>query len=144
MQTVLGRWPIFWLIPQPMSGNGLDFPISMKYLDDDDDSEEKSIRSKHRYSSTASLNRTPSVQSQWSAVTHKSIQEEPIAALIPLKTKPSTNTIGNHSVNTMPNTPGSILTFSSNTTTLVDYQHPLPNYSPKSPSKPEDFEYPSY
>lgn len=131
-----------------MTGNGLDFPISMKYIDDDDDSEEeKSIRSKHHYSSSASLNRTPSVQSQWSSVSQ--LQEKPAhdepTQLIPLKTKPSTATIGNRSINTMPNTPGSILTFTSNATTLVDYHHhPLPNYSPQSPSKTEDFGYPSY
>lgn len=125
-----------------MSGNGLDFPISIKYLDDnsdDDSDEEKSITSKHRYSSTASLNRISSVPSQWSSVTQ--LHEKPsITPLMPLKTKPSTNTIGNRSVNTMPNTPGSILTFSSNNTTLVDYQHPLPahHYSPKSPTKSDN------
>ncbi|OAD08697.1 Zn(2)-C6 fungal-specific transcription factor, partial [Mucor lusitanicus CBS 277.49] len=28
IQAVLGRWPIFWLVPGQMSGTGLDFPIT--------------------------------------------------------------------------------------------------------------------
>ncbi|KAI8980399.1 DHHC palmitoyltransferase-domain-containing protein, partial [Pilobolus umbonatus] len=28
LKTVLGPWPIFWLLPIPMAGKGLDFPIT--------------------------------------------------------------------------------------------------------------------
>lgn len=93
IQSVLGRYPLFWLIPQPMKGSGLDFPISIKYLDGDD---EESIAS--------------------------TTTEEPqplkveIAKLQPLKAKPS--------IRSLPNTPASIITFASTTTTLVDqYQY---------------------
>ncbi|KAI7888112.1 FAM72 protein-domain-containing protein, partial [Mucor mucedo] len=41
LQSVLGQWPIFWFLPGPMSGTGLDFPISTKYMSDGLDDEEK-------------------------------------------------------------------------------------------------------
>ncbi|CEP16123.1 hypothetical protein [Parasitella parasitica] len=130
VQSVLGRWPILWLVPRSISGTGLDFPISTKYMDQD----AESIIIEKTFSSSASLNRTASINSQWTSTTntpHSSHDEnEPIKVditpLKPLKTKPSINTIGSRSI---PNTPGSVLTFASTATTLVD------NYSHKPATK---------
>lgn len=93
------------------------------------------------FSSSASLNRNASMNSQWTSTTdtlHLSHDEdEPIKVditpLMPLKTKPSINTIGSRS---MPNTPGSILTFASTATTLVDnYSHKLTTKSNNTPAE---------
>ncbi|KAI8647394.1 DHHC palmitoyltransferase-domain-containing protein [Parasitella parasitica] len=127
VQSVLGRWPILWLVPRSISGTGLDFPINTKYVDQD----EESIIIEKTFSSSVSLNRTASINSQSTSATdtpHLSNDENElikvdITPLKPLKTKPSINTIGSRSI---PNTPGSVLTFASTVTTLVD------NYSQKS------------
>ncbi|CAO0794324.1 unnamed protein product [Mucor circinelloides] len=129
IQSVLGRWPIFWLIPGPISGTGLDFPITTKCIDEDGES---IILDDKQFSSSTSLNRSASMNSQWTSTTEDH-QHEPvkvdITPLMPLKTKPSINTIGSRS---MPNTPGSVLTFASTATTLVDY------YSHKLTTKPNN------
>lgn len=126
---MLGRWPIFWLIPGPISGTGLDFPITTKCIDEDGES---IILDDKQFSSSTSLNRSASMNSQWTSTTEDH-QHEPvkvdITPLMPLKTKPSINTIGSRS---MPNTPGSVLTFASTATTLVDY------YSHKLTTKPNN------
>lgn len=122
-----------------MSGTGFDFPINTKrYLDD----EEATINNdKNIFSSSTSLNRRSTTRSaavtsfgsfledddegggeQW--VVHDEKQHNKhvdITPLQPLKTKPSTNTIGSMMP---PTTPASILTFASNATTLVDYKLP--------------------
>ncbi|KAI9366427.1 DHHC palmitoyltransferase-domain-containing protein [Pilaira anomala] len=127
LQSVLGRWPIFWFLPGPMSGTGLDFPISTKYICDDEATIEKNA-----FSSSTSLNRHNSIESEWTTTTdlyrsntfesfHGDTLKVDITQLQPLKTKPSSNTIG--SGRSAPATPGSILTFASTATTLVDYHH---------------------
>jgi hypothetical protein len=113
-----------------MSGTGLDFPISTKYMNDDEATLEKTD-----FSSTTSLNRTNSLESHWTCTTdlgrsntvesnhyNNDRLKVDITPLQPLKTKPSNNTIG--SGRSAPATPGSILTFASTATTLVDYHHP--------------------
>ncbi|KAK4521802.1 uncharacterized protein ATC70_004339 [Mucor velutinosus] len=141
VQAVLGRWPIFWLIPGQMSGTGVDFPITTKYIDEDGES---IILNDKQFSSSTSLNRSASMNSQWTSTTDApdDVHHEPIKVditpLMPLKTKPSINTIGSRS---MPNTPGSILTFASTATTLVDYHsHKLATKSSKPPTE-ESFDY---
>ena len=137
LQCVLGRWPIFWLIPKSMSGTGLDFAITTKYIDD---CEEATLEEKD-FSSSIQLNRTDSVHSQWTTVSdlsrsntvesHKRASHQlrvDITPLTFLKTKPSSNTISS-TRSIMPTTPGSIMTFASTATTLVDYHS-------KSPFKP--------
>ncbi|KAL0140261.1 DHHC palmitoyltransferase-domain-containing protein [Mucor lusitanicus] len=137
IQAVLGRWPIFWLVPGQMSGTGLDFPITTKCIDQDGESV---ILDDKQFSSSTSLNRSASMNSQWTSTTdapddlhhHEPVKVD-ITPLMPLKTKASINTIGSRS---MPNTPGSILTFASTATTLVDYHsHKL---TPKSNSIPTE------
>ncbi|CAO3688458.1 unnamed protein product [Rhizopus microsporus] len=54
--TVLGKYPFFWLLPIPMRGNGLDFPIKVG-------------NSLHATSSTTQLNRPVSVETFWSVNT---------------------------------------------------------------------------
>lgn len=124
-------------MPGPISGTGLDFPITTKHVDQDNES---TIMDKS-FSSSAALNRNASMNSQWTSTTdtlHLSHDEnEPIkidiTPLMPLKTKPSINTIGSRS---MPNTPGSVLTFASTATTLVDYySHKLTTKSNNTPAK---------
>lgn len=110
-----------------MSGTGLDFPISTKYICDDEATIEKNA-----FSSSTSLNRHNSIESEWTTTTdlyrsntfesfHGDTLKVDITQLQPLKTKPSSNTIG--SGRSAPATPGSILTFASTATTLVDYHH---------------------
>lgn len=123
-----------------MSGTGLDFPISTKYMSEDDEATlEKSLQ----FSSTTSLNRTQSLESHWTCNTdlarsntldsHYDRLKVDITPLQPLKTKPSNNTIGSR--RSAPATPGSILTFASTATTLVDFHsngHKLPTKLPNS------------
>lgn len=150
IQVVLGRCPIFWLLPIPMSGTGLDFPITTKYIDD---CEETTIEKSIDFSSSTSLNRSNSRSSQWTAMSeiesddvleskHNSLNhlKVDITPLAPLKTKPSTNTIGSGR-SVMPATPGSILTFASTTTTLVDHHHPYTKSPVKSSSPRSDYDY---
>ncbi|KAI8088048.1 DHHC palmitoyltransferase-domain-containing protein [Gilbertella persicaria] len=121
MQAVLGKWPLFWFFPQPMSGDGLDFPLNTKNLNQPD---EAALDEKN-FSSRAALNRSASVNSQWTTATdvYRLSSTEPLTAnatpMKPLKTKESFNTIGDASINTVPL---SLMTFSSNTSTLVDHR----------------------
>lgn len=135
LQSVLGKWPIFWFIPGGMSGTGLDFPINTrKYMNDD---EEATINEKNTFTSSTSLNRRSNStmdSSEW-AITANEKEDVDITPLQPLKTKPSTNTIGSIMP---PATPGSILTFASNATTLVDYKLP-----PQTPTKSSSSSYPA-
>lgn len=125
----MGRWPIFWFLPGSMPGTGLDFPINTNSLSQSNDLE-KSVIEKD-FSSSASLNRPISMDSQWTSTTElRSSADDGIKAditpLAPLKTKHSANTIGNRSINTLPHTPASVLTFASTATTLVDFHSKLP------------------
>jgi hypothetical protein len=135
-----------------MSGTGLDFPITTKYLHD---SEEATLeKNSTQFSSSTSLNRTNSLDSQWTTATElarsNTIESEKhhslnrltvdITPLQPLKTKPSSNTIGSNRSLT-PATPGSILTFASTATTLVDFHHLSAN---KSAANKSSYPYPEY
>jgi hypothetical protein len=129
IQSVLGRWPMFWFVPGSMAGTGLDFPINTKSLNQNHDLE-KSVIEKD-FSSSTSLNRSTSIDSQWTSTTELRTSTDDdikvdITPLAPLKTKPSTNTIGSRSINALPHTPASVLTFASTATTLVDYHSKLP------------------
>jgi hypothetical protein len=108
-----------------MSGTGLDFPINTKSLNQDHDLEKSTIEKD--FSSSTSLNRSTSMDSQWTSTTDDGIKVD-ITPLAPLKTKQSINTIGSRSINNsaLPNTPASVLTFASTATTLVDYHSKLP------------------
>ncbi|KAI7901721.1 DHHC palmitoyltransferase-domain-containing protein [Cokeromyces recurvatus] len=66
IQSVLGKYPIFWFLPRPMSGTGLDFPISTKYLDEEVENSTTLTTEKLHNTSTISLNRYSSnASSQW-------------------------------------------------------------------------------
>ncbi|EIE83105.1 hypothetical protein G6F62_011336 [Rhizopus arrhizus] len=87
LATVLGPYPIFWLLPMPMRGSGLDFP--MRSISD---LTEKS------FSSTTRLNRPLSVETFYSTNHDIALLKE---------------------IPNIPETPGSTITFTSNTSTLV-------------------------
>lgn len=128
-----------------MSGTGLDFPISTKYMNDDEATLEKT-----QFSSTTSLNRSNSLESHWTCTTdlarsntvesnyyHDRLKVD-ITPLQPLKSKPSNNTIGSR--RSAPATPGSILTFASTATTLVDF-HSHSKLFAKLPNSYSDSDY---
>ncbi|KAG2203044.1 hypothetical protein INT47_013260 [Mucor saturninus] len=151
LQSVLGQWPIFWFLPGPMSGTGLDFPISTKYMSDglDDEEKEGSLEKSQQFSSTTSLNRSGSLESHWTSYTTELARSHTvdsrygltvdITPLQPLKTKPSNNTI--NSRRSAPATPGSILTFASTATTLVDFHHNSHKLPSKLPNSYSDSDY---
>ncbi|KAI9301457.1 DHHC palmitoyltransferase-domain-containing protein [Cunninghamella echinulata] len=131
IKAVLGRQPLLWFWPRQMEGNGLTFPVNISnlhekgntlavithedkrssiystwttqtdhYNNDDDDEEDDEYNEHHRH--------------HHSLVIDDITQLEPSHQSLLLKSKPSTTTL--HT----PTTPGSIMTFASAASTLVD------------------------
>ncbi|KAI8362659.1 DHHC palmitoyltransferase-domain-containing protein [Blakeslea trispora] len=106
IQSVLGKCPLFWLVPQPMKGDGLDFPLNTKNISECDALDEKD------FSSADALNRPTSVGSQWTMTNRFSLAES--LNLKSLNAKASMNTIDGN--------PPSIMTFASNASTLIEHR----------------------
>ncbi|KAI8376612.1 DHHC palmitoyltransferase-domain-containing protein [Choanephora cucurbitarum] len=106
IQAVLGKCPLFWLVPQPMKGDGLNFPLNTKSMNECEALDEKD------FSSRSALNRPTSVASQWTMTERFSLTES--LNMKPLKAKASMNTIDGN--------PPSIMTFASNAPTLIDHR----------------------
>jgi palmitoyltransferase len=134
IKFVLGRQPLFWFWPRQMEGSGLSFPINITHLHTKGNTvtiepvELDDINNDDKRSSVYSTWTTHTNYTQYSgggdgghdnghdtvAMDHVTQVEPSHQHLSALRSKPSTTTL--HT----PTTPGSILTFASTASTLVD------------------------
>ncbi|CAO3592788.1 unnamed protein product [Absidia cylindrospora] len=143
INSVLGRQPLLWFWPRRMEGTGLSFPINIKHLhtkgntvaaprmtleedeEDYDDDEMNDKRSSRHSTWTTHTNESYHHH-------HDMLEMEDITQVSPTHQHHSTNLRSKASTSTLhqpPTTPGSILTFASAASTLVDSRRPSLPYN---------------
>ncbi|KAI8338467.1 DHHC palmitoyltransferase-domain-containing protein [Chlamydoabsidia padenii] len=140
IKFVLGRQPLFWFWPRQMEGSGLSFPINITHLhtkgntvttrtttsdDMDNDDKRSSVYSTWTtHTDYTQYNNMADDHARDSMAMDNITRIEPVHQhLSVLRSKPSTTTL--HT----PTTPGSIMTFASTASTLVDPKSRRPSDS---------------